>query len=104
DLAPGGMQALSPALHLAALDGLLPYRDQLKRDVVFIAFGGQAMAHDGKRNLLRILGPVTAAQSEDKNPVLRGLGLEQASPDEGEAGNFFQKRNETETRENEEAL
>jgi len=77
DLALGGIQALGPALHLASLDGLLPYRDQLQRDVIFISFGGQMMSHDGKYNLLRVLGGNSGAMAETQNPVLRALGREE---------------------------
>lgn len=74
DLAPGGMQAVGPALHLALLKGLLAYRDHLERDVIFISYGGPMMSHDGKQNLLRILGANQGGQSGTSNPVLRALG------------------------------
>lgn len=75
DLAPGAIQALGPAIQLAALDGLAVYRDQLKRDVVFAAFSGQVMSHDGKYNLLRLLGANAGDPADNRNPVLRALGV-----------------------------
>ena len=80
DLAPGGMQALGPAFHLSLLAALKNYRDQLQRDVVFISFGGQMMADDGKYNLLRVLGPNAGDPADQQNPVLRALGRETRSP------------------------
>lgn len=85
DLAPGAMQALGPALHLQLLAGLLPYRDQLKRDILFIAYGGEMMGHDGKYNLLRLLGANSGSQAATENPVLRGLGIEEEQEDAGVA-------------------
>jgi len=55
DRAPGVLQALSPALQLQLLEGLLPYRDTLQRDVLFVSFGSSVMASDGHNNILRIL-------------------------------------------------
>jgi hypothetical protein len=104
DLAPGGMQALSPAVHLAALEGLLPYRDRLLRDVIFISFGGQMMSHDGKNNLLRVLGGNSGAMAENENPILRALGRDEAATGEGEVVSPMKKYIERLTRENEEAL
>jgi hypothetical protein len=76
DRAPGGMQALGPALHLSLLTALQAYRDQLQRDVIFVSFGGQMMGHDGKYNLLRVLGPNAGDLTNAENPVLRALGQE----------------------------
>lgn len=45
DLAPGVLTALEPAVMLASLRGILPYRDQLRRDVVFISYASRVMAH-----------------------------------------------------------
>jgi len=104
DLAPGGMQALGPALHLAALNGLLPYREQLQRDIVFISFGGQMISHDGKYNLLRVLGGNSGSKAQDQNPVLRALGYDESAASESEVVSPIKKYIETQARENEEAL
>ena len=104
DLALGGMQALGPALHLAALNGLLPYREQLQRDVIFISFGGQMAGHDGKYNLLRVLGGNSGAMAENENPILRALGAGEAATSEGEVVSPMKKYIETLTRENGEVL
>jgi len=103
DLAPGGMQALGPAIHLAALEGLLPYRDQLRRDVVFISYGGQAMSHDGKMNLVRVLGGNSGAMTESRNPVLMALGVDESSEVDSEVASPMKKYIEAQVSENEEA-
>ena len=54
--APGGLQALPVALQLKLLDGLLPYRDQLRRDVIFVAIGSRVMANDGANQLAACIG------------------------------------------------
>ena len=104
DLAPGGMQALGPAAHLAALKGLLPYRDQLRRDVVFISFGGQSMNHDGKYNLVRALGGNSKAKTSNKNPVLMALGLDETSDQDSEIASPMKKYIESQARENDVSL
>ncbi len=56
DHSPGLMQALPVAIQLQLLKGLQPYRDSLRRDVIFIAFGGRAMAQDPQVHLLSVIG------------------------------------------------
>ncbi len=73
DMAPGTMQALTPATQLALLKGLLPYRDTLRRDVIFVSTGAQMMANDGINQIISILGP-NAAKAKD-NPLLKALGI-----------------------------
>ncbi|MBL7077918.1 MAG: hypothetical protein ISS31_10645, partial [Kiritimatiellae bacterium] len=104
DLAPGGMQALSPATHLAALNGLLPYRDQLQRDVVFISFAAQAIAHDGKNNLVRILGGNRGALTEKENPILRALGRNETAAADVAVASPIKKYIETKVSANEASL
>ena len=59
DSAPGTAQALPVAMQLALLDGLLPYREQLRRDVIFVCFGAHTMAQDSQNRLLAALGRKT---------------------------------------------
>ena len=104
DLAPGTMQAVGPALHLQALKGLLPYREQLHRDVIFVSFGGQAMSHDGKYNLLRVMGPNAGALAEDENPVLRALGGNESASEDAAAVSETGLENEAQTLANDASL
>lgn len=69
DKAPGVAQAVWPATMLALARGMAPYRDSLVRDVVFVAFGAQMMAHDGDNNLLRLLDENIA--KKEQNPLTR---------------------------------
>ncbi len=76
DHAPGALQAVYPAIQLSLLQGLLPYRDSLRRDVIFVMFGSGMMAEDGLNNLLRILHknhevPII-------NPIEAAWGIKQA--------------------------
>ena len=103
DRAPGGMQALSPALHLSLLDALQSYREQLRRDVIFISFGGQMMGHDGKYNLLRVLGPNAGDLTDQENPVLRALGRE-ARTTESDVGSTVTPARSERARANDQAL
>lgn len=73
DCAPGVLQALEPATQLCLLDGLLPYRASLQRDVIFAAFAGRAMSDAGAKNLFRVLGPGQAGTQE--NRILAALGI-----------------------------
>lgn len=59
DLAPGTAQALPVAVQLGLLDGLATYREQLRRDVIFICFGARTMAQDSQNRLLAALGQAT---------------------------------------------
>ena len=78
DRALGIMQALHPAIMLQMLEGILPYRETLRRDVVFAAFGSRFMAEDGVNNLLRVIG----VRSSSAGVGLRGIAL----PREKDAG------------------
>jgi hypothetical protein len=49
------LQALSPAVQLRLLAGLLPYRDTLQRDIVFVSAGSRVMAESGANELVRML-------------------------------------------------
>lgn len=73
DLAPGTMQALTPATQLALLRGLLPYRETMQRDVIFISSGAEVMANDGINELISILDTNTAKAQQ--NPLLKALGM-----------------------------
>ena len=59
DLAPGTLQAMPIAIQLALLDGLVPYQQKMRRDVIFIAFGAKTMALDSQNRLLAVLGQKT---------------------------------------------
>jgi hypothetical protein len=78
DKAPGVLQALWPATSLALAQGLAPYRNSLVRDVVFVAFGAQMMAHDGDDNLLRVLDENISRQ--EKNPITKLLRTISSDP------------------------
>ncbi len=56
DRSPGVLQALPVAIQLQLLEGLKPCRDGLRRDVIFVAFGGRFMAHDPHNRLLGAIG------------------------------------------------
>ena len=66
DLAPGAMQALEPAIMLQLVEGLVPYRDTIKRDVYFIALGGGVANYSGMRGLFRSLGPGVAGGTDNR--------------------------------------
>lgn len=74
DSAPGSIQAVTPAVQLQLLQGLLPYRESLRRDVIFISFGSSMMSEDGLNNLLRILHK--NFEPPRLNPFLAALGLQ----------------------------
>ena len=73
DRAPGTLQALSPATQLALLEGLLAYRDTLRRDVIFVATGAEMMANDGINQIIATLDTNTS-EAED-NAFLKALGI-----------------------------
>ncbi|NQT94204.1 MAG: hypothetical protein HQ559_15695, partial [Lentisphaerae bacterium] len=56
DRSPGIIQAGQVATHLQLLDGLVPHRGALRRDVVFVAFGGRFMAHEPQDRLVSAIG------------------------------------------------
>ncbi len=56
DLMHGSTQALQVATQLQLLAGLLPHRDELKRDVIVIATGSDFMAQNSLNQLLEAVG------------------------------------------------
>ena len=56
DLSPGILPALSPAIQLRLLQGLLPYTETLRRDIIFASIGSSAMGEEGHNNLMRVIG------------------------------------------------
>ncbi len=56
DKAPGTMQAINLAAQLSMIEALAEARDELRRDVIFIATGAGSMGHAGAANLLSVLG------------------------------------------------
>ena len=73
DRSPGVIQAGAVAAQLQLLDGLLPHRDALRRDVVFVAFGGRVMAHDAQDRLVSVIGSVV-----DRDARRAALKMQQA--------------------------
>jgi|TARA_Y100000031_G_scaffold135826_1_gene159428 hypothetical protein len=73
DRAPGVLQALMPATQLALLRGLLPYRDTIRRDVLFVSTGAEVMGNDGLNELIATLNTNTAKSPD--NPLLKALGI-----------------------------
>jgi len=57
DRAYGVLQAAQLATTLQMLRGMLPYRESLSRDVIFIFSGAQMMANEGEARLLEMVGP-----------------------------------------------
>ncbi|MCX5771858.1 MAG: hypothetical protein NTZ09_16530, partial [Candidatus Hydrogenedentes bacterium] len=66
DYALGVLQAYEPAIQLCLLEGLLPYKDTITRDVFFVATTGRAMSEDGAKNLLRVLGKSQAGVEQNR--------------------------------------
>jgi len=62
DLAQGAAQALSIAVQQKLMEGLLNYRDELRRDVIFVCHGAHVMAQDSQNNLLAAIGQATAVK------------------------------------------
>ncbi len=56
DLATGELSAVPVATQLALIDGFKSFQKSIKRDVVFIATGGQITGHDSTARLMSILG------------------------------------------------
>ena len=56
DRSPGLLQALPVAIQLQLLEGLKSYQKELRRDVIFVAFGGRFMAHDPQDRLISAIG------------------------------------------------
>jgi uncharacterized protein YhhL (DUF1145 family) len=57
------LQTFPLAVHLALLDGLVHYKGQLQRDVIFVATGAQYAGFAGLDHLLRMLGPVRSREA-----------------------------------------
>ena len=56
DLANGSFQALQTAVMLQLVEGLAPYRDTLKRDIVFAATTGAGHSQSGLSRLISTIG------------------------------------------------
>jgi hypothetical protein len=56
DRSPGIIQAGQVATHLQLLQGLASHRETLKRDVIFVAFGGRFMAHAAQDRFVAAIG------------------------------------------------
>ncbi len=89
DKAPGTLQALSPAVQLALLDGLKNYRSSLRRDIIFLADGAEFMAADSSNSLVSTLDYNIGIARENK--LLEALGTE--SGNELSGGQMEAKRN-----------
>lgn len=61
DYTPNRRQHAPLAIHAALVQGLHAYREQLQRDIIFVATGGQYAGFAGLDDLLRAVGPRTAA-------------------------------------------
>ncbi len=85
DLAPGTMQAIPVATHLALVEGLSAYRDSLVRDVVFVSFGAQFMARDGDNNILKLLEENFLRAERDPIRDLFRTGPRQVATDDNDA-------------------
>ncbi len=57
DLAYGSLQALQVAIQLNLLEGILPHRERLERDVIFVATSGDYTAQNSLTSLLAAIGP-----------------------------------------------
>ncbi len=60
DLAPGTAEAYNVAEQLALLDGLAQYRDELRRDIVFVSYGSQVMTQYTADRFTALLGTALA--------------------------------------------
>lgn len=68
DLNHGSHSALQLAIQQQLLAGLLPYKDSLRRDVLFVATGGDFQAQSSLNSLLSALG--TYQQAAERLPAL----------------------------------
>jgi len=96
DRSPGPLQAISPALQLQFLKGILPYRDRLDRDVIFMTYGSSVMGWDGLNHLIRILQGNTHRSEE--NPLLRTFGIESGGGQNQRIQHLRTRRKENEER------
>ena len=76
DRAPGVLSALAPVVQLRLLEGLLPYEETRRRDIIFASLGSSALAEGGHNNLLRVIGK----KNQDFQPE-RTLQLGKFDPD-----------------------
>jgi hypothetical protein len=85
DRAPGTEQALDIATQLALVRGLAAYKSSIRRDVIFVAQGGEFMSSDGVNSILSVLDyNIAKAKS---NPLLVALGINSgAASAQDEAG------------------
>jgi hypothetical protein len=58
DVSSNPQTALSVAMHLQMLRGMVNYSDTLRRDVFFVAAGGRMSASAGERTVLQFIGPL----------------------------------------------
>jgi hypothetical protein len=56
DRSPGIIQAGQVATHLQIMRGLASHRETLRRDVIFVAFGGRFMAHAAQDRFVAAIG------------------------------------------------
>ena len=66
DLAPGAEQSISLAAMLDYVRALAPYRDDLQRDVVFVAVAGHFQAMAGERQLLEAIATFSAGGDQGR--------------------------------------
>jgi len=71
DLAQGALSAVPLATQMALVDGLASYRAQLRRDVVFVAFGSSFMAHEAQLRTLAAIASPGDARVEARKSLLR---------------------------------
>ncbi len=62
DYGVSSLQTYPLALHLALVQGLAPYTDELQRDIIFVASSAQGAGFACLDHLLRMLGPAFAQQ------------------------------------------
>ena len=58
DIALGSQFALQTAIQLQLLDGILPHRDALKRDIIFVSATGSSQSQLGLSRLLSTIGNI----------------------------------------------
>jgi hypothetical protein len=81
DRSPGVIQAGQLATHLQVLEGLVPHREALRRDVVFVAFGSRFMAHAPQDRFVAAIGSLgerdarRRAMQEEQEMVRQRLAL-----------------------------
>ncbi len=73
DRALGVIEAMDLAYHLQLVEGMAAYRESLRRDVIFVAFGAHFMGDMGLNELLRVLR-LNESRGEE-NLLLRALGI-----------------------------